>query len=462
MANFAADYPSIASLIDLTDHYGLPTTYEGNHIYAMKISDNVELEENEPSFLMVSCHHAREIITPVIALYSIEQLLTNYGQSSEITDLVDQNEIWISPVWNPDGYEYVFDVNSYWRKNRQPYGDYVGVDLNRNYPFGWDAWCSGSIYPYSETYKGPSAASEVETQTMVAFHDDQNFAKLIDFHSYGRVVLYEYNCHDHPFGSYLYDEAVQIATEAGYGGYAALPSAEGENFEWQLASNGTYAFLVETYTEFQPMYQEAVAEAEQVWPAMIWVMQHEIPISGVVTDFDSGQPLEADITIGDVDFPNGEFLRSEDPFGRYHLFVPEGTYEIEFAKDGYDTAVRTVTVSAGAGEILNVEMTSGTPPNQPPDAPSISGPHTGKPREEYTFTFASTDPEEDAVYYYVDWGDGSQEEWIGPYVSGESVPLNHSWTRPGSYTIRAQAKDTHDAESDWGEASVKLTNKKKP
>jgi hypothetical protein len=410
---------------------------------------------------MVSCHHAREIVTPVIALYSIEQLLTEYGQSSEITNLVDGNEIWIAPVWNPDGYEYVFDVNYYWRKNRQPYGIDVGVDLNRNYPFGWDSYCSGSTYPYMETYKGPGPASEVETQTMIAFHDDQHFSKLIDYHSYGRVVLYGYACHDHPLMTYLQAEAGEISWEAGYLGYTRTPSAEGEHFHWQLAYGGTWAFLMETCTTFQPNYVDALNEAEQVWPATIWMLQHEIPLTGRVTDFDTGDPLETEITVLDVAFLNGEYFRSTLPFGRYDLFLPPGDYEIEFARDGYATEVRSVTIVDGIAQVLDVALGEGSTPNDPPEAPSISGPNQGRPRETHTFEFVSDDPNGDDVFYYIDWGDDSQEEWIGPYTSGQSVSVDHSWKRPGTYVIEATAKDTHEAESDPSDFTFKVTSRKK-
>ncbi|UCD63732.1 MAG: carboxypeptidase regulatory-like domain-containing protein [Candidatus Zixiibacteriota bacterium] len=458
MTDFAAAYPSICRLYDLTDYYGLPATYEGNHIYALKISDNVGTDEDEPSFLMVSCHHAREIVTPVIALYSIEQLLTGYGSDPGITALVDNNEIWISCVWNPDGYEYVFEVDNWWRKNRQPYSLYYGVDLNRNYAFGWDSYCSGSSYPYSETYKGPSPASEVETRTMEVFHNDRNFAKMIDYHSYGRELLYEYCCHDHPFVSYLYSEAVLIATQAGYQGNVRTPSAEGENYEWQLATNGTYAFLMETHSEFQPPYELAQAEAANVWPSAVWMLEREIPISGHVTDYATGQPLAADINIVGVTFPNGEYFRSDETFGRYHLFVPAGTYDIEFSKTGYETQVHNVTVTSGNGEVLDVAL---LPPNEPPGAPLIVGPEEGLPEIEYTFTFESSDPDGDDVYYFVDWGDGDTADWVGPYTCGEPVALRHTWLTPGSRYIRAKARDTHYQESDFSEHRIRVPRKKR-
>ena len=137
MTAAAAAYPGICQMVDLTETYAKPPTSEGRHLYAVKISDNVALDEDEPAMLIVSCHHAREISTPTIALHALEQFTTQYGTDPQITAAVDGNEIWIAPVWNPDGYQYVFDVDNMWRKNRHVFAGGTGVDQNRNYPFGW-------------------------------------------------------------------------------------------------------------------------------------------------------------------------------------------------------------------------------------------------------------------------------------------------------------------------------------
>lgn len=93
----------------------------------------------------------------------------------------------------------------------------------------------------------------------------------------------------------------------------------------------------------------------------------------------------------------------------------------------------------------------------PPIAPMINGPITGKPGEEYEYTFASKDPDgDDDVYYYVDWGDNTNSDWLGPFMSGEEVMLNHTWEKKGNYNIRAKAKDINDAEGDWGTLEVTM------
>jgi hypothetical protein len=95
--------------------------------------------------------------------------------------------------------------------------------------------------------------------------------------------------------------------------------------------------------------------------------------------------------------------------------------------------------------------------NEPPDTPSITGPSHGKPGTSYSFTFVTTDPDGDEVYYFIDWGDNTSSGWIGPYNPGQEETANHSWSQKGTYTIQIKAKDIQGAESwGWGTLSVKI------
>ena len=69
---------------------------------------------------------------------------------------------------------------------------------------------------------------------------------------------------------------------------------------------------------------------------------------------------------------------------------------------------------------------------------------------------------DDNFYLYVDWGDGSVEEWIGPYESGDEVSLNHVWENNNKYTIQVKAKDTNDKESEWVTQSVFISRSRNP
>ena len=284
LRQIADAYPAIAQVVDLTAAYNTPPTFEGRHIFALKISDNVSVDEDEPAMLVAAAHHAREISTPVIALEAADRLTAGYDVDPRITDAVNGHEIWIAPVWNPDGYNYVFTTNNLWRKNRRVFSSGVGVDQNRNYEQAWGTSCAGSTSVGSETYKGPSAASEAETRTMMTWSETERFAKVIDYHSYGREVLYAYRCLSHPFTAWMQQEAAALSVASGYGGHTRVPSAEGEHQQWQFARLGAYAFLIETHTEFQPSYASALNEAATVWPGILSVLERPISVSGHVTD----------------------------------------------------------------------------------------------------------------------------------------------------------------------------------
>jgi len=89
-------------------------------------------------------------------------------------------------------------------------------------------------------------------------------------------------------------------------------------------------------------------------------------------------------------------------------------------------------------------------PNNPPNTPEISGPTRPKVGELYDYTVVTTDPDEDNVSYYIDWGDSTVEEWIGPFESGQAVVVCHAWNKSGMYLFRCKAKDhPYEAESDW-------------
>jgi hypothetical protein len=99
--------------------------------------------------------------------------------------------------------------------------------------------------------------------------------------------------------------------------------------------------------------------------------------------------------------------------------------------------------------------------NQPPANPTIKGPSSGNGGKIYKFTFVSTDPDGHDIYYYIDWDDGLNTGWIGPYNSGEQIALNHSWNKKGEYLIKAWAKDIFESESGQGNFRIKiLTNGK--
>jgi hypothetical protein len=97
--------------------------------------------------------------------------------------------------------------------------------------------------------------------------------------------------------------------------------------------------------------------------------------------------------------------------------------------------------------------------NHPPTRPHIEGPPSGKAGVEYCISISSFDPDGDIVFYYIDWGDGSYEEWFGPYGFGVNVTKCHTYPLVTKiYEIRVKAKDLYGAESDWGKMYVFILN----
>jgi outer membrane protein assembly factor BamB len=93
-----------------------------------------------------------------------------------------------------------------------------------------------------------------------------------------------------------------------------------------------------------------------------------------------------------------------------------------------------------------------------PTTPDIEGPTNGNSKTEIDYTFKSTSPLDNDVYYYIDWGDGDWkiDWWLGPFGSGENAVISHTWSEPGSYTIRSRCKDTDNLWSDWSEFKVTI------
>lgn len=97
-----------------------------------------------------------------------------------------------------------------------------------------------------------------------------------------------------------------------------------------------------------------------------------------------------------------------------------------------------------------------TKSNQPPEKPVITGNKNGKTGTNYSYFISTTDPENDDVFYYVNWSDGSDTLYVGPYKSGDVIVLNHTWMEDGKYAVRVKAFDKYQAESNWTDFEVNM------
>jgi carboxypeptidase T len=187
-------HPQIARLYDIGN------SLEKRHIYALKISDNVSLDEEEPAVLFMGCHHAREWIAVEIPFLLAKYLVENYEKSSQVKSLVDQSEIWVVPLVNPDGLEYSIQVYRFWRKNRRANSDGTyGVDINRNYSAKWGYDNIGSSPdPGLEIYRGLAPFSEPETQAIRNLFLRENFHAVISYHSFSQTIMYPWGYSTEP------------------------------------------------------------------------------------------------------------------------------------------------------------------------------------------------------------------------------------------------------------------------
>jgi murein tripeptide amidase MpaA len=146
----------------LVRRFSIGRSWEGREIQAVKLSDNVAVDEAEPEVLFDAGQHAREHLSIEMAMYLLDELTGSYAGDARIRAAVDRREIWIVPNLNPDGSEYhIASASGYrsWRKNRQPNpgSDEIGTDLNRNRGYRWGCCGGSSSAPGSEDFRGASA-----------------------------------------------------------------------------------------------------------------------------------------------------------------------------------------------------------------------------------------------------------------------------------------------------------------
>lgn len=233
---------------------------ENRDIWNVRVS---ALPEGAPAAVFMGGHHAREHVSVEVPLRLLQYLVDEYNQKNpRIVSLLNKFEVHIIPVVNPDGKE--FDISGttykYWRKNRSRNGSAndFGVDLNRNYGFGWGG-AGASNYSKDETYRGPSAFSEPETKTIKTFLETHtNVTTLLSYHTFSKLVLWPWGHIDEEVSNAKDLSVFKTAGEkmAKWTGYKGMKSgdlylASGDTCDWAYGELGIFAFTFELDPESQ-------------------------------------------------------------------------------------------------------------------------------------------------------------------------------------------------------------------
>ncbi len=411
------EYPDIT-----TDTISIDTSWEGRSIWAFKISDNPDLDEDEAEMLYTGLHHAREPMSIEVLLYYITHLLENYGTDPEVTDIVDNTELWFVPILNPDGYEYNRETypggGGMWRKNRRDNSDGTfGVDPNRNYGYMWGYDDIGSSpYTNSEVYRGPEPFSEPENQAIRDFVLEHDFVACINYHSVAEMFLLPWGYTYAQPSDFLIDEFFGDSASF-YTGYWAGPGWEllyptnGEADDWHrgeqtlktkvfaytpelgrytfwpppelidpvcqenLEANMFYARMaqrlkersiryVETDPNVSPLVVPLVQYTDTSFNVRIYNHDTSSYLNFNITDPDSSEELVFDLaSIDDLLYSKG-FLASTDPFASLTK-VPSSFDQVS---DWLSVSPKTGSISPNSYQDLTVTV----------DATALEGEYFGK------------------------------------------------------------------------------------
>lgn len=251
LRRLAEEHPEIAEL------HRIGRSVEGRPIWALRIG---ERRGGTAKVAFLGCHHAREWISVEVPYRLAEHLLEN-SSSDPVQQWLQQGEVWVAPMVNPDGHEYTRTDNRLWRKNRRRNRDgSVGVDPNRNYGYMWGTLdvSTSSHVPSDETYVGPRAFSEPEVRAVRDLVAREQFRGVLTYHSYSQLILYPWGYTSDPIEDDddlrahrdLAEEMEQLVRKVHGKTYTAQPSSElyptaGDTTDWTYGEYDALSFTVE-------------------------------------------------------------------------------------------------------------------------------------------------------------------------------------------------------------------------
>jgi hypothetical protein len=353
MQNFATNYPDITRL----DTIGF--SQNNRLILALKITDNPDIDENEPEFFYSAQMHGDELAGQVLMLRLIDYLLSNYSTDPEIANLINHIEIFINPLANPDG-TYAGGNNTVLNATRY-FNNYV--DPNRNFP------SSNDLHPDGESYAP-------ETIDMMNFMDEHHFNLSANFHGGAEVVNYPWDEWDSATNAHAdTDWLMLIATEyvnfvrnnsPAY--YFTDVSSNGytEGGDWYIVYGGRQDYMtyhkngreitIELTGDKMPDAQDLPDYWNYNYLSFIhYIKQSLYGLNGIIYDSETSQPLEAKVEITGHDKDNS-FVYSNLPVGNYYRYLKAGNYNVTYSKNGYYSQTINVNIQDFNSTTVNVAL----------------------------------------------------------------------------------------------------------
>jgi hypothetical protein len=336
----AADHPGITRLISIGK------TVQNRELWFMKISDYPDSQENEPEFKYISTMHGDEPVGVENCLKFIDWITDNYDSPDPdpwLKNIVDNVEIWVMPMMNPDGNTAGSRYNAH------------GVDLNRDFP--------DRFYDPDNTPVG----REPETAAMMIFSDSMAFDLSANFHGGALVVNYPW---DNRYQR-APDDSLYMSMSLAYS-YHNPPMWNSPSFDYGITNgwdwyeahgtmqdwNYDYGHNMEVTIELGNTKWPPVSQLPQYWAdndtSMVAYLERCLRgVRGVVTDSVTGEPMLATVTAYGVGWDD----RSDPDVGDYHRLLDPGTYTLDFSAPGYRSKRFTgVVVTADSATVLDVEL----------------------------------------------------------------------------------------------------------
>jgi len=417
MQTFATNYPNICKL----DTIGILPS--GRKLLAIKITDNPDVDENEPEFLYSGTMHGDETTGYVLFLRLINYLTTNYGTDSRITSIVNNTEIWICPLANPDG--TYFGGNSTVTGAIRLNGNYV--DLNKN-------------YPDPRTGQHPDGnAWQPETVAFMNFADNHDFVMGANTHGGAEVFNYPWDTWtsaqkthaDDNWWQYVGNEFADTAQFNGPAGYFTDVTASGitQGGDWYVITGGRqdymnyFKYCREVTIEISATKMVAGSQLPDYWnyqyrSFLNYIEQSLYGVRGIITDACTNQPIKAKVFVNSHDVDSSHVFSSL-PVGNYHRPILAGTYSITYSASGYQSqTVNNIVVSNMATVIQNIQLSPLAP------VADFTADHTSGCNPNIQFT--NTSQASVGSTFLWDFGDGQ--------TSTSENPL-HSYSSSGNYTV---------------------------